>query len=437
MTPIDPPTAAPGPHYPSERVRMAILFVIGLAILIGAARVARYFIENPPTSEKRERPSLVPVVGVQPLIRGAHRIKISAMGTVVAAHEQALRPQAGGRVEFVHPLLREGGLIARGEELVRIEASDYEIAVARAASGVAIARAEVRLEEGRQTVARREWQMIAGADAEQGDSDLALRGPQLRSRKANLTAAEAALDQARLELKRTTIVAPMDALVIRTSVETGDIASPQQVLATLVGTEMFWVRVTVPVPDLAWIRFPAPGETHGGSEVRIHLMDGAVRLGHVLRLLGDIEPQGRMARLLVAIPDPIGRTDPHGKTQRPVLLGEHVELEILGAELHDVVILPRQGLRDGNALWLLTPQGTLAIRPLDLLWGDRNTVVTRERFPDGAQWIETDLSFPVDGMELMTQEQADAQIARPASAPGQSGKPGLSGPPDHSKREPK
>ena len=56
--------------------------------------------------------------------------------------------------------------------------------------------------------------------------------------------------------------------------------------------------------QLAWIALPA--KDRGGARVKIRSQaSGAERDGQVLRLRGDLEEQGRLARLIVALPNPL------------------------------------------------------------------------------------------------------------------------------------
>ena len=75
--------------------------------------------------------------------------------------------------------------------------------------------------------------------------------------EADVTAARAALEKSRLDLSRTTLTAPFDCVVTSENVDLGALVTPQTQLATLVGTDEYWVRVTIPVSQLRWIHIPS------------------------------------------------------------------------------------------------------------------------------------------------------------------------------------
>ena len=70
---------------------------------------------------------------------------------------------------------------------------------------------------------------------------------------------------------------------------------------------------SVPIEMLKWIRLP-DGQQNGdyredGAPARVILETGdeqpIVRDGKVVRLLSDLEPSGRMARVIISVPDPL------------------------------------------------------------------------------------------------------------------------------------
>jgi hypothetical protein len=177
-------------------------------------------------------------------------------------------------------------------------------------------------------------------------------------------------------------------------VERGSQVSPQEPLATLLNTDEYWVMVPVPVDRLPWIRLP-DAEGANGSTVRVEYNDSGVVTGRVLRLLSDLEEQGRMARLLVSIPHP-----PTGNPGPPLLIGAYVRVEVDGIDLDAVVRIPRSVLRDHDTIWLAASDSTLEIRPVTVAWRDAKSVLISEGLDAGERLIVSDLPAPVQGMQL-------------------------------------
>jgi hypothetical protein len=85
-------------------------------------------------------------------------------------------------------------------------------------------------------------------------------------------------------------------------------------------------------------------------------------MGRVVRLYGEIEAEGRMARLLVAVDDPFC-LKPANQDQPKLLMGTFVQAEIEGRTLESVYPIARPHLRDNNTVWIMDANDQLEIRP--------------------------------------------------------------------------
>jgi RND family efflux transporter MFP subunit len=398
-------------------LRVIILTLLAVAVLAGAVIGAWWFMKNKPKAKRRRGASLRPVVEAVSLRRDSQQIVVPAMGTVVPARVVTLKPRVSGEVVKLHPNFVRGGLIRSDEALVQLDERDYQLVLAQRVAALTSAQSELKLEEGQQDIARREWKMLNQSTTTSDlDSELTLRKPQKRAKEAAVAAAAAQLEKAKLDLSRTVVHAPFNAVIRETSVEMGDQATTQTGLATLAGTDSYWVEVTVPVDRLKWIIFPANGST-AGSTALVRLSAGGTREGRVLKLLSDLEPQGRLARVLIEIPDPLDLRKPLGQRRLPVLLGEFVNVEIKGRELESVVAISRESLRDGSEVWLLTAEGKLAIKPVQVLWAGRERVLIADEFAGGSRLITSNLGHPVDGMSLgLAGEESDPNQSEAALA---------------------
>ena len=94
--------------------------------------------------------------------------------------------------------------------ILRIDASDYDAALAQAKSNLEEARMALVSEEARAKQAERDWKSLGtGGEA----SDLTLRKPQLASARAKVEAAETAVKKAERDVERATVEAPYAARV--------------------------------------------------------------------------------------------------------------------------------------------------------------------------------------------------------------------------------
>jgi len=398
-------------------LRVFVRVLLPLLILAAGGWGAAYFLNNRPKARQRPPERRVALVEVIRLAPSRQRTVVRAMGTVRAARTIVLRPRVSGQVLRVSPELLPGGLFEAGQRVLQIDPKDYELAVRQKAGDVAKAQCDLKLETGRQFVAKREYELL-GRTVRQQDQELVLRKPQLAMAQAAVAAAEAGLEKAKLDLARTDVPAPFNAMVQSKQVDPGSEVSPTTQLATLVGTDEYWVQASIPVDQLKWITIPQ-SNGQAGSPVRIFNEygwgPGVARAGHVARLAADLEPEGRMAKLLITVKDPLGLESP-GVNPPVMLIGMYVRVEIQGNELEGIFSVPRTALRDGRKVWIMGPKDTLEIRKVEIVWRGRDRVLIGNGLRAGDRMITSDLATPVEGTPLRT-EAAPGGASEPSTMP--------------------
>ncbi|MCP3175839.1 efflux RND transporter periplasmic adaptor subunit [Desulfuromonas sp. KJ2020] len=401
---------------PRRRGSLLLRYLLPLLILVGAVAMVFWLMKTGPKAKPKPKERQAILVEVQPVHIGPQRTVIHAMGTVKPAREVTIMPQVSGEVIAINPHFMPGGMLAEGEEFLRIEPADYRIAVSQLESEVARVEAEIQLEQGRQLVARREYELL-GEEVSEEEKALMLRQPQLDTLKASLAAAAARLQQARLDLERTTMTSPFNAVVQTRHVNLGTRVTPATALVELAGTDAYWVELSVPVSQLRWIKLP---DRTGGKGSRVRIYDEAAwgkdlfREGHVLRLAASVEPEGRMARLLVEVEDPLARRQANAGRPR-MLIDSYVRVEIVGSAVEAAAKIPRRLVRDGDTVWIMNEQDRLEIRPIEILFRGRDEVLVPQGLQEDERLVVTDLSAAVEDMRLRLQEDA--------SSPGKAATP--------------
>ncbi len=324
---------------------------------------------------------------------GSPRAQIQATGVVEGDKQVTLSALVAGEVVSVSDALRPGGRFNRGQALLRVDPRDYEIAVDQERSRVQQAELELSMEEQRGATAQREWELLGGG----GDPEaapLALRKPQLESVKRNVTAARAGLRRAELNLERGKLKAPFNAMVLTETVEVGQLLSPGAPVVTLVGTDRFRVKVSIPVERLADVAI-AGVNASAGSTVRVvqDLGNGQQieRQGQVMQLAGQLDPQTRTADLYVGIDNPLAGPG------LPMLPGAFVKVLIEGQPVPGAIAVPRDVLVEGDVVWLVTPEDTLARQTVVVGWRDAETAFVTAGLAEGARVVTVPPSLPIDG----------------------------------------
>jgi RND family efflux transporter MFP subunit len=370
-----------------------------LLLIVGAVAGAVVIEKTSPKARKRQPVRIIPIVQAEKVYPTNQQITVPAMGTVIPARETILKSRVSGEVVSIHPDFMEGGFIKKGEVVVQIDPEDHELIVAQKKSAVVNAEYALKLELGHQEVAKHEWNLLKSDEpASPNELELALRKPHLEKVEADLTAARAELEQANLNLSRTTVRSPYNSIVRKKYVDIGSQVSGQEQLAEIIGTDEYWIQVSIPVERLKWIYIPRDASDEG-SPVRIRFRNGHERSGRVIKLLGDLETEGRMARVMVSVPDPLCLKAPDME-QPPLLIGEYVRVEIKGREIETLYRIPHGTLHDGSKIWVAGNSDKLEIRQAEVIWRDTDFVLIRDGLNPGDRLIVSDLAVPVDGMPV-------------------------------------
>ena len=397
-------------------------FGLPLLILIAGMLGARALIASRPPVPRVDREAVPTLVEVITVHTQDERAALQAYGTVRAHRELTLFPRVEGYVIAQHDDLIDGGLVRAGEVLLKIDPQDYRLAADTERGNLARAEFELQVEQGNQVVAHQEWDLLEPSiETSEMGRLLALRQPHLKEKRAAVDAAKSRLAQAELNLTRTVVSAPCNALVLKETVEIGQLVNARSAVATLVCTDAFRVEVSVPLNELGWVEFPnaagpqpsehLPDAVTKGSAVRIMRDLGSGEsvqwTGWVEHLLGDVTENGRMARVLVLVPDPLG-LKPSDEPRSSLLLGEYVRVEILGPTLPQTIVLPRSSLREEERVWVYNAQGELEIRQVEVTLRRRDSVLIQAGLADGDRVVTSTLPAALPGMRLQAVEAEPA-----------------------------
>jgi RND family efflux transporter MFP subunit len=386
--------------------------LISLAILLAGGGLTALIFLTEPTAQRsgatKETAMLVEVTSAE---RGSYQPIIVATGTVQPSKSIILSSRVSGQIVRQYPDFAPGGFVQEGDMLVQIDPADYRNTLELRESDLQQAQAQLEIEQGRQDAARKGYELV-DEDLEEMNTELVLRQPQLNSVKAQVEAAEAAVKQARVNLQRTRIRAPFDAHILSRNVNEGSQVNVGDNLGRIVGTDEYWVEVNVPLSNLRWLNF-SDGAGASGSEVKIRdrkaWADDQYRLGKLYQLIGSLENQTRLARVLVSIPDPLAKENESLPT---LIINAFVEAEIEAEELQDVIRLNRDYVREGETVWVMEDK-ELKIRKVDILFEDARYAYIRGGLEEGEQVVKTNLATVTEGAPLrLESDSASQQQAR-------------------------
>lgn len=369
------------------------------AAILGAAGFgASTLVQSAETAEKDPPPVVAPLVEVITVQQATLAARVVGTGVVEPEREVTLSAEVSGRLTKVADSLVVGGRVKKGDFIAKIDGRTYDLSVRQQNSQVAKARSDLELEKGKGAVAEREWDLLGGDVSKRKRSALALREPQLEAAQVALESAKASLDRAKFDRSRTRVVAPFNATITREAVEVGAYMAPGAQVATLIGTDAFRVRVSLPIEDLALIDVPGlHGKTGSTAHILQELGSRTIeRKGTVIRLVGELDADSRTAQVLVQVKDPLDPPD----GELPLLPGAFVRVEIDGKRAQDVSPVPRTALTEGSRVWVVAEDDTISPRELTIAWSDGETVFASAGVKDGERLMVTDLPTLAKGMAV-------------------------------------
>ncbi len=392
---------------PIKVVGVLLRWTAPIIVIAGGALVARQLIAQRQAPPKVEPPPRVLPVDVITVEQRDHPASLQVFGTVRPLRTLVLRPTVGGPIQEIHPELLEGGLIGRGETILRVDRRDYLLALDVARSSLVAAEADLDIELGSAAVAAREWKLLEGSiEVTEAGRKLALREPYLARRRSEVESARTRVAQAELDLERTEIKAPFDALVLSETAEVGGQAVIGAELARMVDRSRFAVEVSVPAERLALLQ-------REDATAQILLPDGE-REGTLERVLGEVDAEGRMTRLQVTINDPLGSTALGGATEQrapAVLLGAYAEVLLPCRPIEGSISVPRAALREGDSVWVADANDELQIRQVDVVMRRPDDVLVVAGLKAGERVITSAVAVPLPGLKLAPRTQGAGRVS--------------------------
>ena len=379
----------------SAGIRRVVAPLLVIAASVGAYAVLHAAKPAPVKSEQPVRPIKVHTAPVQ---QGSVTLQVQTQGEVRARTEIDIIAQVGGRVVSVSPEFTEGGRIEPGVSLLVIEDTDYRLTLRQAEARVAESLVRVEQALADADVARKQLRN------DPNPSNLALKKPQVAEARARLKAAEADLEQARLDLTRTSITLPFRGRLLDTRVDVGQYVAPGTVIGRAFGTDVVEIRLPLDDSQLASLGLPigytaASGQGIGASLSATVAGKPQQWQGQLVRLDASIDPDTRM---LYGIAEVVSPYDRNASTSgMPLAVGLFVKVTIAGRELPAALTIPRDALRAGDMVLVINDQNQLEIRPVEVAHGSATQAVISTGLQVGERVIVSPVRNPVRGMALL------------------------------------
>jgi len=381
--------------------------ILPLVILVGVVVLVNVMTSSKPKAFNRKPPETVETVEIAPVKYEDYQVFIDSYGNIEASTSSQLVAQVSGQVISVADNFKTGLPIKKGQELLQVDARDYQIEVRIAGAEVANAQLAMNEEKARAEQALKDWKKI---NPNKKANALVLREPQLASAKASLEAATARLEKAKLALSRATVTAPYDGYIIQRLVSVGELINTNTPVATIFSSDSLEARLPVPSNKVQFLKSPSKG----AAQVKLEADFAGQTESWIVpvdRSDSVIDEETRQWYVTAKLPSDFLTVNPKVK------VGQFVSAEIEGELLEDVVVVPSTILTADDQIFVYR-EGAVYRRDIRILWQDEKSTVidpygAEPNLEEGEQLVISRLSFVADGAKARLKDAMTGAKKKP------------------------
>lgn len=365
------------------------------AIFLVAGGATALIMTMKPEPEKKESETIDLLVDVMQLEDSSEVFEIRSQGAVRPLTQTILSAEVSGSIVSISPKFVAGGVFQKGEQLMRIDPTNYLVAVDQAEAFLEQRQIEF---DGAQKLRSQGYR---------AESEYA-------SAVAALATAKADLVRAQRNFERTYIRLPYEGMVRSKDADLGQFVNPGSRLGLVFATDVAEVRLPLTDQDLAFVDLPDSSEiTASGSVNGPQVKLTAVQKGkltewqaRIVRSEGVVDELSRVTYAVARIDDPY-QLHSDGT---PLPIGTFVGAHIEGTTLDEVIRVPRSAVRGANQLLIVDDDNKLQIRSVDVIRADAEYVYIREGASVGERICLTAVEAPSNGMAVRTTDRPEPTI---------------------------
>ena len=362
-------------------------YVLIPGMVLAGIGIAAGLSQLKPEAPKRDDVSLDLLVEVLPLRVHTEMFPLHSQGTVRPRTQTVLSAEISGSVVSISPKFVAGGVFARDEVLMRIDPTNYTVAVDKAEALVKQRQIEY-----------------------DGAAKLRSQGYRAESEYASsaaaLAAAQAELVSARRNLERTYIRLPYEGIVLSKDADMGQFVNPGTRLGVTFATDVAEVRLALADQDLAFLELPDASDiAKTGSVLGPAVTLRAEQKGRpaewqavIVRTEGVVDERSRVTYAVAQVRDPY-RLHSDGFA---LPVGTFVSATIEGTTVENVIKIPRIALRGADQVLVVDDENRIQIRTVNIVHADAEYAYIDGGVLPGERITTTAIEAPVNGMTVRT-----------------------------------
>tara|TARA_B110000495_G_scaffold86246_1_gene74305 strand:+ start:106 stop:1278 length:1173 start_codon:yes stop_codon:yes gene_type:complete len=376
-----------------------------IAILLVSLLITGVLLRTP-TAVVESAPEMIPVsVRVTEVKQQSVQLVVESQGRVQAAQLASVSAAVAGPIAWISPSMQAGAYVEEGEVLLRLESSDFETVLARTSASMQQAQAE-------SSHANNELERLAGLAEQRLASDSQLQDARRAAavNAAKLLDSQASYKQAQLDLERTEIKAPFNAIIETREVELGQYINRAQSAAILYGADEVEVRLPLAIRQLGYLDIPlgTRGELVGNAAPDVTLTGfyGGEEhhwRGKLVRAEATIDPNSNTVQTIIRVQQPVENAKRLNKLpsqQIPLPIGLFVQANIVGKKAEDMIALPRSVIRNNNQVLVVDAENKMYYRDVEIFRLEEDRVLISGGLLAGEYICTSPIQAVVNGMSV-------------------------------------
>ncbi|MEM9460639.1 MAG: efflux RND transporter periplasmic adaptor subunit [Myxococcota bacterium] len=438
---------------------------LGIAALLMMQR-ARTEPPRRPPEEQGRAVRVLEVVEIEAVPRA------TGYGVVRSSREWTLVAEVSGRVIELNEQLEDGRIIRKGEPLIKIDPTGFELSAVQQKATVANARAQLAELNTKESntraslkIAQRTLELTekdlervqalersgSASPSEVDDAEVKVLNQRQtvqsykntlaeipsdrRALRAQIEQYEAGVETAELDVARTEIEAPFDIRIRSANVDLSELVTVGATLAEGDGIDLAEVPAQFSIGSLQPLfPRPRPEQSRDGSispralgrrlppaaaglSATVVLESGQVRAQWDARFdrFANVDSDTRTVSIVVAVDEPYARARPG---RPPLISGMYVEVQLRGIPRPGCRAVPRAALRD-DALHVVTADHRLEIRPVEVAFVQNRYACIESGVEVGESVVLTELAPAIEGMLLEPRADDTAAAALRTAVTGE------------------
>ena len=388
------------------------------------------------------------------------RARAVAYGNVEPETVLNAKSEVNGKISFIHPRLKQGGILPKDTVVLKIDTTTFEISLDSSKAGLANSQSSLQQLQAEEKSTKRSLQ-IAQKNLSIGNAELnrvkqlVSKGTlprnqlnleqqkvlQLRSTvqdlqgklntyagkkastRAQIKQSKSQVDQSEDTLVRTSVTLPFDARIGSVSVEAGEFVSAGSLLFEALGIQAVEINAQLPVKQVRPLAQAMSNKLSTENlqntanlqkviedwnlDIKVSIVGGqktAVWDAELLRLSESVDPTRDTLGMVVSVKNPYEGVIPG--IRPPLLKGMYTSVEFL-SQPKDMLVIPRRAIHE-NRVYTVSEENTLDIKAIDILYSQGELAVIKSGIKDGEKIVISDLVPVIQGLKLNPKGSASA-----------------------------